>query len=434
MALGSYFEKSLPIVDKDRWFSTGLHSIDILSGRGLMRGSVVQLYGKSQSRKSTAALTLVKAAQDAGFVIIYYDVEDSFLDHVALILGVNLEAPGFANPGGANGLFGGSNANSQVITSPGFLMAKGYEVNTIEDLFTEAERVCEACGRGGLSPFFVIDSMSRMSTKFEEKQGYSNSAPMTQALQLRKSYRLFLQHLNAVGGIFAVIDHQKETGNAGAGTSTGFFATTQLRFFLVEEYKSKDRYETPIGFHAEVSADKSRYAPRVTAPFVFSYETGTDYAADLFWAGQHMEFIQQAGAWYRLPEHFPGKTKTFQGKEGWKDFYYSEVAEQKDWISRQVDAYYFRRWYAWCAVGRIDPITHLKMFGNDTYERVIARQNDIFTKQEVVDMNEKAKASLSDTVRQVYARAAAEEAARADGNEDEPEETKKGKRTKRKMK
>jgi len=401
MSLGSYYEKAAPIIDESRWLRTGLFCFDLLCGWGLPKSSVVQLYGLTQSRKTTAAMILLQAAQRAGYACFWFDVEGGFLDHVAMLLGVSFDEPKFGGKKGkVGGWFGGKNKKTQVVKKPGLLIEDGTEISTIEQLFEEAERACKACQRGGLRPFFVIDSMTRLTTDLEEKHSYDNDTPMTQARSLRRGYRLFLKHLKAADGIFVVIDHLKPTGTAGAGSATGFFASTCLEFKLLHE--ERDGKE-PVSFEALIASTKARNAPKIEAPLSFHYETGVDLAADTFFGLVELGILELAGSWYKLPKRFPGKARKFQGKEKWAAFYNRHVAKHREWIELEVALCMHRRFHRLCESGDIDPYEHLAKFGADTLKRARAQERRIEKKLGVkVQKKSRKKKKVDDELADLF--------------------------------
>lgn len=58
-----------------KWIRSGVHAIDLCIGGGIPLGRTIEIFGNEQSGKSLLAWTIAKAFQDAGGVIILYDVE-----------------------------------------------------------------------------------------------------------------------------------------------------------------------------------------------------------------------------------------------------------------------------------------------------------------------------------------------------------------------
>lgn len=216
MGFKSYHEAAVPLVVKERWLHTGLYSLDILAGRGLCRGKVVQIYGLSQSRKSTLAAIMGAALQKQKCIVGYMDVEGGFLEHVALTCGMDLTQSEKAE----------INGNDALITPGSFSYCD--DLDDIAKTFREMKYFFRACHNGGNTGVAIVDSATRLSTQEEARAGFSGDVMMAHAKRLRQAYRLLLQDLRLTGGILIVLDHQKPTGSAGFGSATEFFATTRI--------------------------------------------------------------------------------------------------------------------------------------------------------------------------------------------------------------
>ena len=367
MALKSYFDSAVPLALPDRWISTGVHSIDYLLGRGMPRGSILQLYGESQSRKSTISTIMMAAAQKAGCAVAVWDPEVGFLEHVALLVGVDLDPPEFELEANHYGIFG---PKHQKILSPGFLYDS--EDDQMESVFQNIMRFIRCAANSGITPFIVVDSASRLSTKQEKKKGIQGETMMQQSKVLRKCLRLVMRDLKKSGGIMILIDHLKPTGGAGAGSATGFFATNRVSTTYDEPIL--DSKEDIIGFVSKLEATKSRYCGggiEFPLNFIYGEGGGVDVAGDIFWVAQMTGLITRGGAWFTLngiphpdkKKKKEGKDLNFQGADKWHQvFQDNKKLILEKWLPEGLEKYYVDKWNSYCKLGGKDPKKQLAKY------------------------------------------------------------------------
>lgn len=375
MGLGSYYETATPLCLRDRWIPSGSYAVDALCGRGWSRSSVIHLFGPSQSRKSTLSIIAMAAAQQAGCAVGLFDTEGGFLEHVALISGLDFTPPEFHLPpthyGSLHGYPRESKTKVQRMTAPGFML--DMELEAVEDVFRNARAFFTIARRGGILPFGVIDSMSRLSNKEELKKGEAGNIHMQAAKIVRQCFRVFLGSLKRSSGVLIVVDHQKPTGGAGQGSATEFFSTTRLSMNLISEIQ---RDGQDVGFTSEVTAVKSRYAAKMKAPLTFYYDSGIDRCSDVLWTAQHFGILIDGGSgMYDMPT-LPGKgKKKFRGISNWPEFYKDNVEGRMPWWEGQLDNAYELRWRAWCATGNLNPEHVLAQFSDAEARRAAALEN-----------------------------------------------------------
>lgn len=357
MALKSFYDTATPLVLKDRWLPTGSYALDILCGRGLSRGSLVQLFGPSQSRKSTVGIQILSNAIQAGCAGAMFNTEGNFLEHVALVCGLDFDMPLFEREACAHGIFGGVNSTKQVIKSQGLVFDE--DISTIEDLFRESRYFMGACARGGISPVLLIDSLSRLTTKEEEKKAEHGDTMMTHARNLRKAYRLAIGAIRTSGAVMLVVDHKKPTGVGTGGSATEFFATTRLDFKKIGDLEDRDAVDL------EVTGAKTRYARKLAVPIRFDYATGIDVCIDVQFAATYAGILKQGGGGNYEMLDLPVKSekqRKFRGSDNWPEFFDQYVLSNMDWFEDQMDAYYKRKYEAWCRAGGLDPEKHIAKF------------------------------------------------------------------------
>ena len=78
--------------------STGILSLDFITGGGFPQGRIVEIYGQESSGKSTICLHFIAEAQKVGKKCMYIDTEHAFDPIYAENLGVNTKELIFAQP------------------------------------------------------------------------------------------------------------------------------------------------------------------------------------------------------------------------------------------------------------------------------------------------------------------------------------------------
>lgn len=374
MTIGTFFDEP-PLVDKDQWVSTGVLAFDRAIGRGWRRGCAYQVYGASGTRKSTLALVAQRAAQDAGMLAVYLDKENRFLEQVALLVGLDFRAPKMLLPRDAEyGWFGGrTNAISQEVKSGGFLIERGGS-DTVEKTFLDIFRLCRACGRGGVSPFIVIDSVSSLTTQAEAKGGVAlqrMDISLDKAKQIRKAYRLVLPALAKCRGVLLSIDHEMGMGSVSGGSAPVFFTAARLQVELDEEQPAREVGREAVAL--KVTTHKSTFTAQSTARIVFDYGVrgGIDRAADVLAVGKQVGFVTvKTGGNYTLADDAPTKQKRARGEANWRKLY-AMLAKHPKWIAHKLDVSYYDTWVAWCKIGGISPREHLSQYTKEVQDRVM---------------------------------------------------------------
>lgn len=400
----SYYDKVPLTVDPARWVSTGVHSIDIALGRGLAYGKVLQLFGKSQSRKSTAAIECCRGwfANAINPVVVWFDPEGSFLDHIADYRWPDPDEPEYlvdaVSINGRSSRFDGPLIKTQVVVSPGLIYLDGEDnIDTIEDVFEKVERIANACARGGMRPLFVIDSVSRLSSRMEQSQGHKRDEMMSHAKALRKEFRLVMGPVRRANGTIIAIDHLKPTGVSG-GSATGFFSSWRVQMELIHEISLATGAD-PVGFQTEISTVKSRWAPRMSFPLTYFYDdeqvppdrVGVNKVDDVFFALQAAGYITGGGGGFYKFEVSPGPDTGWRGRDNWAAFYRENVEPFPGIVEKCLNTYHAHRWVSRLVRHGKDPVKRLAKYPRD----VQARVNAHFVDDLGVTLKEMSKAAAA---------------------------------------
>lgn len=377
----SYYDKVPLAVDPARWCPTGIHTLDIALGRGLAYGKLLQIFGRSQSRKSTIAVECCGGwfRNAINPVVCWLDPEGSFLDHVAEVAWPDPDEPEYELPGiqGPHPRFRGKNAYKQIVKSPGLIyFDQEDKIDSIEDCFELIKRVTEACRKGGMRPLFVIDSTSRLTSRMEQTQGLQKEERMSHAKALRKAFRLLLGEVNRAHGTIIAVDHLKPTGVSG-GSSTGFFSSWRIETELQQEI-ALEKGGDPVGFQTVIKTVKSRWAPRLEFPIVYLYDNddippdrvGVNTVEDVFWALQHTGYLKAKGGGYYELEASPGPETAFRGRTAWPAFYRENIEPFPGFVDVAMASYHAFRWASRLVRHGKDPVERLTKYPEDVQKRV----------------------------------------------------------------
>jgi len=190
-----------------------------------------------------------------------------------------------------------------------------------------------------------------------------------------------MSDLRRAGGVMYILDHETQTGVRG-GTAVPYLSSFRMRVELEYEWADDPEVpcqedQTPTGVRCTVTSDKSRFAPRMKCPIVFSYEYGIDRSYDLLWAGTKAGIVtQKPGGWIIVGEN--GKLGKYQGVAAWRRAWFERFDARWDrvrtWFERRLDTYYAGVWRGFCERGGIDPDEFLGRFKSDITRAYVADQ------------------------------------------------------------
>ena len=252
--------------------STGCFTLDYVTGGGLPRGRVVEIYGAPSSGKTVCSLFFIKEVQKAGGKAAFFDAENAFAVDFAKSIGVDVDE-----------LFLSQSVAAEDV------------MNMIDELIKTNEM-----------DLIVLDSVASLVPKkeLEEEVGKQNIAlqarMMSQALRKiigsASKTKTSLVFLNQVRQKVGVYYGSSET--TPGGMALKFYASIRLKVKRGKNIMDADEKDV-IGNFMEIEAVKNKVAPpfRKTSLEVLYYE-GINVAADVLEAGLEHGLITRKGSSY----------------------------------------------------------------------------------------------------------------------------------------
>lgn len=214
---------------------TGLGAMDAALGGGIYEGSIVEVFGKESSGKSTMALMVAATAQKNGGSVLWLDYEHSFNPNYAKHIGLDL-------------------------ASDKFIMAQPH--NAEEGLDT----IGKVIETGGIK-VIVVDSLAAMKPqRFIEggptEETYpllpkmlSNALPMWLGpIDTKKMVLIFINHQKEKIGAFGFGDKTYTTG----GVALKYYANIRVEIKLIKRLKKGD---SVLGYAVKLETKKNRHFP-----------------------------------------------------------------------------------------------------------------------------------------------------------------------------
>jgi recombination protein RecA len=261
---------------------------------GLPRGFIVELWGKTNSGKSTIAFQTVAAAQKAGLRCLWIDVEHTFRAYIA-------------NPQRA-ATFGVNMDLLDVMTEEN---AEAYIDNTEEAI------------RSKKYDLIVMDSIGDLSSKIEQEKSSGEKTIGTQASLMTKFVRSITWMIDMNEIIFLVVNHERQTLMGGiyqmGGNKLAEKKKMSFRFREKQNFMIK-KGERIVGKVMRINVSKNHFAAteglEIESNLIFN--EGFSYAADLlddaiergiitkegnshFFAGEKIGMIGKAREWIADP-------------------------------------------------------------------------------------------------------------------------------------
>ncbi len=269
---------------------------------GLPRGFIIELWGKTNSGKSTIAFQTVAAAQKAGLRCLWIDVEHTFRAYVA---------------------------NAQRSESFGVDMDK-LDVMLEENAEDYIDNTEEAI-RSKKYDLIVMDSVGDLSSKIEQEKTAAEKTIGTQASLMTKFIRTITWMVDMNEIIFLVVNHERETLMGGiyqmGGKKLAEKKKMSFRFrekpgFMLsvgKDINGKDKY---VGKVIRISVSKNHFAATEGLEIESNliYQKGFSYDTDLlddaisrgiitkegnthFFAGEKLGMIGKVREWITEPEN-----------------------------------------------------------------------------------------------------------------------------------
>lgn len=209
------------VISHKGYISTGNIALDWILGGGLPRGRTTELYGPSQSGKTTTAVMAAAECQKLGLPVLYLDYEQALDTTYLNALGVDTEDRKLFLPYPASSLEAGS------------------------DLATKAINT----GKIGL---VIFDSVAAMTpAKIIDEDGESRTTGMERARLLTNLLNKMNPSLARTGTAAVFINHERTEVNTGGGrpgmpptkttvggTALKYYASTRVRFVVTKKFKA----------------------------------------------------------------------------------------------------------------------------------------------------------------------------------------------------
>jgi recombination protein RecA len=209
------------VISHKGYISTGNLALDWILGGGIPRGRTTELYGPSQSGKTTAAVMAAASCQRAGMPVLYLDYEQALDTDYLRALGVDVDDRKLFLPFGPESLEEGA------------------------DLATKAINT----GNLGL---VIVDSVAAMTpAKIIDDDGESRTTGMERARLLTNMLNKMNPSLARTGTAAVFINHERVEVNTGSrpghlppskttvgGTALKYYASTRVRFGVWKKFKA----------------------------------------------------------------------------------------------------------------------------------------------------------------------------------------------------
>jgi recombination protein RecA len=284
--------------------STGSLAIDLALGvGGLPLGRMVEIYGPESSGKTTFCLSVIAAAQRAGGLAAFVDVEHAVDPKYARIVGVNLD--------------------DLLISQP--------------DSGEDALNITEALIRSNAVNVIVLDSVAALVTKQELDGQMGDSTVGVQARLMSQAMRRLTAVVSRTNCVCIFTNQIREKigvmfGNpetTPGGRALKFFSSVRIdirRIGAIKDTTGKVR-----GNRTRVKIVKNKVAPPFTeCEFDIMYNEGISQTGSVLDLGLEQKILEKKGSWIAYNGDLIG-----QGREAAKQFL-AENPEVTEKITKAV--------------------------------------------------------------------------------------------------
>lgn len=289
------------------FISTGNLAFDyILGGQGLPRGRSIELYGNSQSGKTTCACTAAVEAQKNGLLVVYFDYEQALDKPYLESMGVNIHD---------RSLF------------------RAFPAGSLEHGCDVAVQLART-GRVGLMIFDSVPAMVPRSSAEEDKDS------RTLAMERARLLGNFLSKLNPIlartGTTAIFINHIRDVIETGpvrpgmpkrtttpGGTALKFYSSVRVKFAITKNFKSErkdpltgETVNVPHSVLTRVEVTKNKVAaPYQSAELYLELGTGFSQGYSAVQALLGNGVIKKTGAFFYFPDdlYHPSMTQSPKG-------------------------------------------------------------------------------------------------------------------------
>jgi len=286
---------------------TGSLALDMALGiGGVPKGRIIEIYGPESSGKTTLALHVVAAAQQAGGEAAFIDAEHALDPVYAKALGVDID--------------------SLLVSQP--------------DNGEQALEITEALVRSGAIDVIVVDSVAALVPRAEIEGVMGDSFVGLQARLMSQALRklagaiaktnctaIFINQLREKIGGMAYGPTETTTG----GRALKFYASVRLDVRRIEYVKNGTEN---VGNRTKVKVVKNKLAPPFkVAEFDIMYGEGISRFGELVDLGIEYKLVQKSGSWFAM-----GDTRLGQGRDKAIQFFKDnpDIAEDLEAKIRQA--------------------------------------------------------------------------------------------------